>query len=139
MSVITPIKVDAAKTRRPVDIARELGPLFGRRADEAKDEDAFVADNFAALKEAGLVEIGVPVELGGGGAGVDELAEMLRTLAHHCGSTALAFSMHTHQVAIPAWRWVHQKATPVEPLLRRTAAIASRRARSSRPAHPRAT
>jgi alkylation response protein AidB-like acyl-CoA dehydrogenase len=62
------------------------------------------------------------VELGGSGATVDELAEMLRTLAHHCGSTALAFSMHTHQVAIPAWRWIHQKATPVEPLLRRIAA-----------------
>jgi alkylation response protein AidB-like acyl-CoA dehydrogenase len=121
VSVITPIKADAAETRRPVDIARELGPIFGRRADEAKDEDAFVADNFAMLKEAGLVEIGVPVDLGGGGATVDELAVMLRTLAYHCGSTALAFSMHTHQVAIPAWRWIHQKAAPVEPLLRRIA------------------
>jgi alkylation response protein AidB-like acyl-CoA dehydrogenase len=29
--------------------------------------------------------------------------------------------MHTHQVAIPAWRWTHQKATPVEPLLKRIA------------------
>jgi alkylation response protein AidB-like acyl-CoA dehydrogenase len=121
VSVITPIKADAAETRRPVDIARELGPVFGRRADEAKDEDAFVADNFSMLKEAGLVEIGVPVDLGGGGATVDELAAMLRKLAYHCGSTALAFSMHTHQVAIPAWRWIHQKAAPVEPLLRRIA------------------
>ena len=51
MSVITPIKADAAETRRPVDIARELGPVFGRRADEAKDEDVFVADNFAMLKD----------------------------------------------------------------------------------------
>jgi alkylation response protein AidB-like acyl-CoA dehydrogenase len=121
VSVITPIKADAAETRRPADIARDLGPVFGRRADEAKDEDAFVVDNFAMLKEAGLVEIGVPVDLGGGGATVDELAAMLRTLAYHCGSTALAFSMHTHQVAIPAWRWIHQKAAPVEPLLRRIA------------------
>ena len=30
--------------------------------------------------------------------------------------------MHTHQVAIPAWRWTHQKAAAVEPLLRRVAA-----------------
>ena len=30
--------------------------------------------------------------------------------------------MHTHQVAIPAWRWTHQKAAaPVEPLLKRIA------------------
>ena len=63
----------------------------------------------------------MPRELGGGGADVDELAAMLRTLAYHCGSTALAFSMHTHQVAIPAWRWTHQKAAPVEPLLKRIA------------------
>jgi acyl-CoA dehydrogenase len=47
---------------------------------------------------------------------------MLRVLARACGSTALAFSMHTHQVAIPAWRWRHQKVAAVEPLLRRVAA-----------------
>jgi alkylation response protein AidB-like acyl-CoA dehydrogenase len=65
----------------------------------------------------------VPRELGGGGADVDELAAMLRTLAYHCGSTGLAFSMHTHQVAVPAWRWQHQKAAAaaVEPLLKRIA------------------
>jgi alkylation response protein AidB-like acyl-CoA dehydrogenase len=106
---------------RPTEIARELGPLFAGRATEAADEDRFVADNFATLKASGLVEAGVPAELGGAGAEVDELAAMLRTLAYHCGSTALAFSMHTHQVAVPAWRWTHQKAAPVEPLLRRIA------------------
>src|SRR6266480_3831680 len=47
---------------------------------------------------------------------------MLRVLAYYCGSTALAFSMHTHQVAIPAWRWKVQKAAAVEPLLKRIAA-----------------
>ena len=46
---------------------------------------------------------------------------MLRTLAHGCGSTALAFSMHTHQVAVPAWRWRHRKVQAVEKLLRRIA------------------
>jgi alkylation response protein AidB-like acyl-CoA dehydrogenase len=106
---------------RPVEIARDLGPLLARRASEAADEDRFVADNFATLKASGLVEAGVPAALGGGGADVDELAAMLRTLAYHCGSTALAFSMHTHQVAIPAWRWTHQKAAAVEPLLKRIA------------------
>jgi indole-3-acetate monooxygenase len=114
--------IDAAKSRNIVEIARELGPVFAERADSATDEDQFVADNFASLKDAGLVEAGVPAELGGGGASVDDLAEMLRTLAYHCGSTALAFSMHTHQVAIPAWRWNVQKVAAVEPLLKRIAA-----------------
>jgi alkylation response protein AidB-like acyl-CoA dehydrogenase len=115
-------KIDSKQPMRPVEIARELGPLFARRASEEADEDRFVVDNFATLKTAGLVEAGVPAELGGGGADVDELAAMLRALAYHCGSTALAFSMHTHQVAVPAWRWTHQKAAAVAPLLKRIAA-----------------
>jgi len=117
----TSLKAHAAAPQSAVDIARDLGKIFAQRANETTDEDRFVADNFAMLKSSGLVEAGVPRELGGGGADVDELAAMLRTLAYHCGSTALAFSMHTHQVAIPAWRWTHQKATPVEPLLKRIA------------------
>lgn len=123
MNANAAIKIDASARRTAVDIARELGPVFATRANEATDEDNFVADNFALLKSSGLVEAGVPSELGGCGADVDELAAMLRTLAYHCSSTALAFSMHTHQVAIPAWRWIHQKAAaPVlEPLLKRIA------------------
>jgi alkylation response protein AidB-like acyl-CoA dehydrogenase len=109
--------------RNAVEIARELGPVFAKRASETSNEDQYVADNFALLKTSGLIEAGVPGELGGGGADVDELAAMLRTLAYHCGSTALALSMHTHQVAIPAWRWKHQQAAKaaVEPLLKRVA------------------
>lgn len=103
-------------------LARELGPELSRRAEAEADEDRYVNDNVGLLKAAGLVEAGVPAELGGGGADIDALAGMLRILAYHCPSTALAFSMHTHQVAIPAWRWVHHKAAAVEPLLRRVAA-----------------
>ena len=33
--------------RSAVEIARELGPVFAKRANEATDEDRFVADNFA--------------------------------------------------------------------------------------------
>ncbi len=121
MSPNAALSIDAAKARSVVDIARELGPVFAARAQETADEDRFVADDYEALKSSGLVEAGVPAELGGGGADYDELAEMLRTIAYHSGSTALAFSMHTHQVAIPAWRWKHQGATAAEPLLKRIA------------------
>ena len=114
----------AATPQSASDVARELGPELARRADAAGDGDEYIADNIALLKASGLVEAGVPHELGGGGADVDELAMMLRTLAYHCGSTGLAFSMHTHQVAIPAWRWMHQAPAKaaVEPLLKRIAA-----------------
>ncbi len=103
-------------------IAEGLVPLLAASATDADDRDHFVSENYALLRDAGLIEAGVPRDLGGGGAEVRELADMLRVLAHGCGSTALAFSMHTHQVAIPAWRWQHQKVAAVEPLLRRVAA-----------------
>lgn len=105
-----------------VALARKLGAGFAARAALADEGDLFVAENYAELKTSGLVEAGVPVEFGGGGADVETLCNVVRELGHHCSSTALAFAMHTHQVAIPAWRWVTQKAAPVEPLLRKIAA-----------------
>lgn len=106
----------------PAETARMLGATIAGRAQHADDGDQFVGANYESLKAAGLARAGVPAELGGGGADVRELAAMLREIARHCGSTGLAFAMHTHQVAIPAWRWRHQKVAAVEPLLRRVAA-----------------
>lgn len=105
-----------------VAIAESLGAKIAAGSARADAEDRFVSENYTLLKEAGLVSAGVPVELGGGGADVRALAGMLRALGRACGSTALAFAMHTHQVAIPAWRWQHQKVAAVEPLLKRIAA-----------------
>lgn len=101
--------------------ARELGPQIAARAEAADAGDAFVAENMKLLKDEGFHAAGVPVELGGGGASPAELSEMLRALAGYCGSTALAFAMHTHAVALPAWRW---RRTPeaVEGLLKRIVA-----------------
>lgn len=101
--------------------AEALGAVFATRAAQPDATDTFAAENFADLKAAGFLEAAVPAELGGGGAEPSELADMLRRLARHCGSTALALAMHTHQVAIPAWRWRHKGVTAVEPLLRRVA------------------
>jgi indole-3-acetate monooxygenase len=103
-------------------LARSLVPALAEGAARADEEDRFVAENYVLLRETGLVEAGVPRELGGGGAELRELADTLRILAGGCASTALAFSMHTHQVAVPAWRWRHQQLAAVEPLLRRVAA-----------------
>ena len=104
-----------------IALVRELGPRFAARAAAHDAEDSFVADNYAELRTHRLFSAGVPADLGGGGASQAELAEILRLLATYCSSTALALSMHTHQVLITAWRWRHMGA-PVEPFLRRVAA-----------------
>ncbi|HUH91740.1 MAG TPA: acyl-CoA dehydrogenase family protein [Casimicrobiaceae bacterium] len=103
------------------ELTRTLGRRFGERAADVDREDRFVAENYADLKTYGFFAAGVPVELGGGGVNHAELGALLREIARHCGSTGLAFAMHTHQVAAAAWRWRHQKA-PVDALLRRVAA-----------------
>ncbi|MFM7332992.1 MAG: acyl-CoA dehydrogenase family protein [Tabrizicola sp.] len=115
-------EIRATETRDAVTTAEDLSERIAAGAERADAEDRFVAENYALLKDAGLVEAGVPQELGGGGADVRDLSTMLRVLGRSCGSTALAFAMHTHQVAIPAWRWRHQKVAAVEPLLKRIAA-----------------
>jgi alkylation response protein AidB-like acyl-CoA dehydrogenase len=113
---------DTSRAAGVAVIAEELGRAFASRAQAVDESDSFIGENYELLKSSGLVEAGVPRELGGGGADVDELAAMLRTLARYCSSTALAFSMHTHQVAIPAWRFRHQNIEAAQPLLKRVAA-----------------
>lgn len=120
---ITALKTAALEQRKTqwTAVSRELGKTFATRAAATDEGDRFVAENYAELKASGLVSAGVPEELGGGGASHAEMCEVLRELAHHCGSTALAFSMHTHQVVTNAWRWRHAQA-PVEGLLKRVVA-----------------
>ena len=103
-----------------IEIVRELGPTFGERAGEHDANDTFVADNYAALKERGVFRAGIPAELGGGGASIGELCGMIRELGHHCSSTALAASMHTHSVGMMSFLWRSGNKAP-EPLLRRVA------------------
>jgi alkylation response protein AidB-like acyl-CoA dehydrogenase len=82
------------------------------------DDDSFVSEGFNALKQAGFFTALVPSALGGGGATVGEICNAIRIVAGACGSTALAFSMHCHLIAVAAWRWKHQNA-PTEALLKR--------------------
>ena len=110
----------AASSPRFVEIARRLGPAFARRAAQHDLAGSFVHENYAELKEQRVLSAAVPSELGGGGATHGELCQMLRELGKHCGSTALALSMHTHLVAAAVWR--HRHGQPAEALLRKIAA-----------------
>jgi alkylation response protein AidB-like acyl-CoA dehydrogenase len=103
--------------REPIS---EMIARFGERAPALEHSDDFVAANYDELRASGMLAAAVPAELGGKGMEVPELAEMLKTMAHACPSTALAYSMHTHVVAVAAWRWKNQKA-PVQPMLEKVA------------------
>lgn len=102
-----------------MELVHSLGPRFRERARAHDVEGRFVAENFRELREQRAMSAAVPTEFGGGGASYRELCESLRELAKYCGSTALAFSMHTHLVAAAVWR--HRHGQPAEALLRKIA------------------
>lgn len=114
------IRTEAAATDW-IGLADEVGRGIAGAAARHDQDDSFVDDGYHALRAAGFFKALVPVELGGPGADYREICGAIRRLATHCGSTALAFSMHCHLVALPTWRWRHQQA-PVEGLLRRIVA-----------------
>jgi len=102
-------------------IADRIAAKIGETAAAHDREGSFVAENYDLLREAGLIGAAVPVELGGDGMDHATLCGVVRRIGRACGSTALAFSMHCHQVAVAAWRWQHMQA-PTDGLLRGVAA-----------------
>lgn len=104
-----------------VAVANDLAADFATRAADHDANDTFVAENYAKLREAKLFSAPVPAELGGGGASYADHCAMIRTIARGCGSTALAYSMHSHLLQGLIWRHRHGATPPAEPLLRRIA------------------
>ena len=101
-------------------ILEEIGPQLAEEGRRCDDNNEFAATNFELLRAREFLALVVPAELGGHGLSRTETAQVLRALAHHCPSTALALAMHTHVTAAAAWRWQHQKA-PTDGLLKRIA------------------
>jgi alkylation response protein AidB-like acyl-CoA dehydrogenase len=101
------------------EVAHSLGKEFAGRAELSDESDSFVSDNYGALKAARVFGAAIPAELGGGGASHRQVADMLRTLAQYCGSTALALSMHQHLIAATIWKW--RRGQGGEPLLKNVA------------------
>ncbi len=88
-----------------VGLAASCGPLLEENAGRHDRDGTWVRDSFEHVRDSGLLALGVPDELGGPGATISDLAAVQRELAKHCGSTALASSMHQHVTAFTAWRW----------------------------------
>ena len=96
-------------------VLAELGPQFAARSAELEEDDLFVSENYAQLKQARVFSALVPADLGGSAVSHREMCAFLRALAHHCPSTALSLSMHQHLVA--AARKNHQDGKPGKMLL----------------------
>ena len=87
--ILTPERVEL------VERMAALGPSFAVRAD-AHDRDAtFPTQNWADLRDAGLLGLCIPVADGGLGGDFVAYALVSEELGRHCATTALTFNMHT--------------------------------------------
>jgi acyl-CoA dehydrogenase len=100
-------------------VVAELAPGFAARAGSHDSDDAFVAENYAQLRDKQVFSAPVPLELGGGGLSHAEMCALLRQLGRACGSTALALSMHSHLLGLMVFNY--GRGLPSGPLLRRIA------------------
>ena len=82
----------ASSRRIAVDVA-------AKHAVDVDAQSRFPSETFEALREARLLSALVPVELGGSGASMRDLAESCALLGQACGSRAMVLAMHHIQVA----------------------------------------
>ena len=84
-----------AQQRELVEIAGRLGrERFAPRAERHDREASFPFDNYADLREAGLLGICVPQAYGGMGADFATYVIVAAEIGRHCGATALTWNMH---------------------------------------------
>jgi alkylation response protein AidB-like acyl-CoA dehydrogenase len=82
------------KQRKLIALAESLGPGFAARADRYDREASFPHENYAELKQAGMLGLCVPEKFGGLGADLKTYSLVSATLGKYCGATALTFNMH---------------------------------------------
>ncbi len=68
-------------------------------ADDVDKNSRFPREAFVAAREAKLLSAAVPVELGGEGASMRDLASICGHFAHGCGASGMVMAMHYIQVA----------------------------------------
>jgi alkylation response protein AidB-like acyl-CoA dehydrogenase len=85
----------SVQQRKLIEQVAELGrSRFAPRAAKHDREASFPFDNYADMREAGLLGICVPKSHGGHGADFTTYVMVAAEMGRYCGSTALSFNMH---------------------------------------------
>jgi alkylation response protein AidB-like acyl-CoA dehydrogenase len=82
------------KQQELIALAESLGPRFAERTARYDREASFPHENYAELRDAGLLGLCVPEKHGGKGADFKTYSLVSATLGKYCGATALTFNMH---------------------------------------------
>ena len=89
-----------------VELCEKHAADFATRAEQHDREGSFPFENLAALRESGVMNAGLPTELGGFGLeSTQDLVAGLNRLARGDGSTAIAANMHIGTIAFMHRLW----------------------------------
>jgi alkylation response protein AidB-like acyl-CoA dehydrogenase len=83
----------------------EMLTRFASRAPTYDRDNAFFAEDFEELRRAGYLSLAVPVDLGGRGFSLADVAREQRRLGYHAPATALAINMHLYWTGVAADLW----------------------------------
>jgi acyl-CoA dehydrogenase len=92
-----------ARDERPGDLKARAGIMAAAAAaaaDVVDQEARFPAEAYTEAKAQRLLGIQAPIELGGEGASVSDVADICYVLGRACASTAMIFAMHSIMVRI---------------------------------------
>jgi alkylation response protein AidB-like acyl-CoA dehydrogenase len=68
--------------------------IIGPNAVSVDRDAKFPREALEAMGQAGLLGLVSAEDVGGGGGGISEAADVIREIARHCGSTAMVVTMH---------------------------------------------
>jgi len=96
-----------ARRHGHVNLAQALAEEFAGTATSYDRSGAFPFENFARLRQSGLLALTVPSEFGGSGAGLADAASVVGTIAAGEPSTALVLAMQyiQHAALARSERW----------------------------------
>lgn len=84
-----------ARQSQLLELASRLGrERFAPRAAKYDRDAAFPFENYADMRQAGLLALCVPERYGGGGADLFTYCIVAAEIGRHCGATALTYNMH---------------------------------------------
>jgi alkylation response protein AidB-like acyl-CoA dehydrogenase len=86
-------------------LSDDLVARFAGRAPGYDQENRFFTEDFQELRDIGYLRAPVPVELGGYGWTLPQMAAEQRRLGYHAAPTALAVNMHLYWVGLVADLW----------------------------------
>jgi alkylation response protein AidB-like acyl-CoA dehydrogenase len=86
-------------------LTTEMLARFESRAATYDRENRFFDQDFEELRAAGYLRLPIPVELGGAGRTLAQMAREQRRLAYFAPATALAVNMHLYWVGLAADLW----------------------------------